>query len=164
MSHRTRTRPMFQGRLPESASEETCVWPDCEAEIGPVHAPLCIRHLTKAYRIYRTSHLWMLDNAEDHSMSKALQRAGKEPLKRIRKTDGLVYFIRFGGLVKIGWTSDLDQRMKEVPNEEILGTVPGTMDDEKRCHIAFAHLRVKGEWFRPEPELMEFIADVVLAA
>lgn len=143
---------------------ETCCWPDCLSEIGEVDAPLCTRHLTKAYRIYRTSHLWMLDHAEDHALSGALERAGKPPMKRLRRTDGLVYFIRFGGLIKIGWTSDLQQRMASVPNEEILGTVPGTMDDEKRCHVAFAHLRVKGEWFRPEPDLLAFITDVTVKA
>lgn len=140
--------------------QDICVWPSCEADTGPVDAPLCTKHLVKAYRIYRTSHLWAYDHAADHAMSQALERTDRPKLKRIRKTDGVVYFIRFSGLVKIGWTGDLKQRMGNVPNEEILGTVAGTMEDEKRCHAAFAHLRVKGEWFRPEPELLRFIADV----
>lgn len=138
----------------------TCCWPGCHGDTDEVDAPLCKPHLSKAYRIYRESYLWMLDNAADHAMSAALERTGRPRLKRQRMTDGLVYFVRFGGLVKIGWTGNLKKRMAEVPNEEILGTVPGTMEDEKRCHVAFAHLRVKGEWFRPEPDLLEFIAGV----
>lgn len=163
MSHRTRTRPMFQGKLSETEAE--CVWPGCEAETGPVHAPLCTRHLTKAFRIYRTSYLFALEHKPDYLLREPWERqTGMKMPDPVRQTPGLVYFIRFGGLVKIGFTTDLKQRMREVPNEEILGTVPGTMEDEKRCHTAFAHLRVKGEWFRPEPDLMAFIADVTATA
>jgi hypothetical protein len=153
---------MAQNRFPGPFAD-MCAWPECDGEIGEVDAPLCTRHLTKAYRIYRTSHLWAFDHATDHAMSAALERTGRPKLKRARQTDGVVYFVRFGGLVKIGWTSNLKRRMSDVPNEEILGTTAGTMEDEKRCHAAFAHLRVKGEWFTPEPDLMAFISDVTAA-
>ena len=32
--------------------------------------------------------------------------------------------------------------------------------EKRRCHAAFAHLRDKGEWFRMEPDLVEFIDDL----
>ena len=31
----------------------------------------------------------------------------------------------------------------------------------QELHIQFAHLRLHGEWFRPERELLDFIADVL---
>jgi hypothetical protein len=71
-----------------------------------------------------------------------------------------VYMIRLGDRVKIGFTTNLRQRMYDLPHEEILAVVPGTVVDERRCHAAFAHLRVAGEWFRAEPELLTFAQDV----
>jgi hypothetical protein len=35
------------------------------------------------------------------------------------------------------------------------------MQDERGYHATFAHLRVTGEWFRAEPDLLAFIASLV---
>jgi hypothetical protein len=32
--------------------------------------------------------------------------------------------------------------------------IDGTPADERRWHARFAHLRVTGEWFRADPELL----------
>lgn len=82
-----------------------------------------------------------------------------EPLKP-ESTEGLVYFIRFGDRIKIGFTTNLQSRMKAIPYDEILMVTPGTMDDERQCHQAFAHLRETGEWFRADPELLAFIGNM----
>lgn len=74
--------------------------------------------------------------------------------------DGWVYFIRFRDRVKIGWTGNLKTRMSNVPHSEILHTQPGTRADERRCHVAFAHLRDHGEWFRPGRDLIDFIVEI----
>jgi hypothetical protein len=34
---------------------------------------------------------------------------------------------------------------------------PGTLDRERELYRRFSALRVRGEWFRPAPELVEFI-------
>lgn len=73
---------------------------------------------------------------------------------------GFVYFLRFHERVKIGFTTDIRGRFKAIPHDEVLGWVPGTRLDERRCHEAFAHLRETGEWFRAEPDLLGFIAGV----
>ncbi len=81
-----------------------------------------------------------------------------------RPKTGEIYFARLSDLIKIGFTTNLAERMKDIPHEALLGTKPGTMEDERRCHAAFNHLRVKGEWFRAEPELLAFITDVTSKA
>ncbi len=43
---------------------------------------------------------------------------------------------------------------------KILGAVPADMVDEMKLHHRFANFRIKGEWYRPEPELLEFIEKV----
>jgi hypothetical protein len=79
--------------------------------------------------------------------------------------DGDVYFISDGESVKIGWSGAPPIRMKRLQSEHqrpltIIGKVPGTTDDERAAHKKFSHLRLDGEWFKPEPELMAFIERV----
>lgn len=55
------------------------------------------------------------------------------------------------------------QRLKALPHDELLGSVPGTYADEQRWHLVFADLREQGEWFRDTPELRQAITDAVRA-
>lgn len=152
---KTTHRPLMQGD--PGARNDACCWPNCYAEPGPIEAPLCTRHLAVAYRIYRVAGpLACLDMAANN----ALDAARAEPIEPLSERTGVIYFVRFQALVKIGFTTNMQARMTAVPHEEVLAMVPGMLADEKRCHAAFAHLRVHGEWFRAEPDLMAFIADV----
>lgn len=67
-----------------------------------------------------------------------------------------VYFMRYRDRVKIGYSIEPQTRIKAHPYDEVLAIVPGGTADEKRYHRKFAHLRENGEWFRAEPELLEY--------
>lgn len=69
-----------------------------------------------------------------------------------------VYFARRegNGLIKIGWSANVPNRMIAL-KAKLIGAVPGDEDDEKSLHERFAHLRVKGEWFKPADELLAYI-------
>lgn len=149
-----RGRPIFGGNVQPRPFAGTCCWPECDDNTDLIDAPLCKRHLFRAHRIFRATYMWAVDDAVDGAFAKAA------PTPKLSGRQGCIYFVRFQGLVKIGFTTNMASRMVAVPHEEILGTVPGTLADEKRCHAAFAHLRKQGEWFRPEPELLAFIAEV----
>lgn len=156
---RNRSLPgVYAGSTSLRPFAEICCWQGCETKIDGVDAPLCRRHLAKAYRIFRSTYLWMLH--EPFSETEPMPSAPPVGEPTIGQRDGVVYFVRFRDLIKVGFTTNMLSRMGSIPHEEILGTAPGTMADEKRCHAAFKHLRVSGEWFRPEPELLAFIADV----
>ena len=43
---------------------------------------------------------------------------------------------------------------------KILGAIPASITDEIKLHERFAHLRIKGEWYKPESELLDFIEKV----
>jgi hypothetical protein len=60
------------------------------------------------------------------------------------------------GLIKIGTTRYRDKRVRAV-KAELLAWLPGDVRTEAALHQVFAHLRVTGEWFRPEPDLLAFI-------
>ena len=70
-----------------------------------------------------------------------------------------VYFVRIGKLIKIGYSTYPKARFKGLKVDEVLAVIPGTLEDERRCHAAFEHLREHGEYFRPGVDLLAFIAD-----
>jgi hypothetical protein len=76
-----------------------------------------------------------------------------------------VYFIQEGadGPIKIGYSADPQQRIRQLQTGaraqlHMLRTIEGSMGVERRLHRQFAHLRLRGEWFKPEPELLAYIA------
>lgn len=83
--------------------------------------------------------------------------------KRPVRTDGVVYFLRVGGHIKIGWTADLSKRMRGYhPDSTLLATKPGTRKDERALHRKFSHLTTHGrEWFPLAPTVLEEVARTV---
>ena len=81
----------------------------------------------------------------------------------------VVYFIRAGDFIKIGFTSkNVAARVRDFKTgctlpTEILGTMPGGISDERQLHSRFAHLRSSGEWFHAKDELISFIKEKVEA-
>lgn len=72
----------------------------------------------------------------------------------------VVYYIRLGSRIKIGTSTCVRKRIKTFNPESILGLEPGGISEERARHRQFAHLRTRGEWFRAEPELVEFAASL----
>ena len=82
-----------------------------------------------------------------------------------------LYFIQGlqTGLIKIGKTQDfnVDKRLSSLqtgsPDKLILLKAvqyPAKYNCEKAVHRHFSEFRVHGEWFTPEPELMDFIDQI----
>lgn len=89
-----------------------------------------------------------------------------EPAKKARKqapVDGTVYFLRVGGYIKIGWTSNLEKRMRQYqPDTQLLACKPGTRKEEHRLHRKFAHLKTHGrEWFPLAPQITEEVEQTI---
>lgn len=79
--------------------------------------------------------------------------------------DNVVYYVRVGDHVKIGYTSNLGNRMKAYPTGRLLATEPGGLTEERKRHEQFAHaLDVGREWFRITPDLMAHIKDLAHVA
>lgn len=78
----------------------------------------------------------------------------------------MLYFIEAvgDGRIKIGFTDNNDAEIRMAtlqvgcPHElRLLGTLPGTMDDEKNLKRRFAAHCSRGEWFEPVPDLIALI-------
>lgn len=82
--------------------------------------------------------------------------------------DGFVYFFRVGEFIKIGYSGAPQTRVSGIqrqggPKPRLLLCFPGSPDDEKYYHRAFADLRKPGagELFRAEPALTDFIKETL---
>jgi hypothetical protein len=74
-----------------------------------------------------------------------------------------VYFIYSGGLMKIGYTTDIHRRLIEIKATsghpvELIAIVPGGQKFETTLHRMFKSRKTRGEWFRPSPEIRRFLA------
>lgn len=72
--------------------------------------------------------------------------------------DYVVYFAERDGLIKIGVTSNLPARLRQLGATE-LGYVYGDHKMERLVHCRFRHERVSGEWFQPSERLLQFVRE-----
>lgn len=78
-----------------------------------------------------------------------------------------VYFIRAGEYVKIGKAADPEDRMRGMQTAcpfhmRLVGTIDCRSDGgayvyERKLHHRFRSLRVRGEWFRMDREILRYI-------
>lgn len=128
-----------------------CCWPTCNRKT--LDYPLCKHHQIKVY-------IRMREQAD------TIYREWMNEAERNRKPDPRipsVYFVRYRDRIKIGYSIDPNDRIKAHPVDEILAIIPGDRKDERRYHEQFAHLRENGEWFRAEPELVEYARNLDVA-
>lgn len=79
---------------------------------------------------------------------------------------GTIYFIKstISHEIKIGFTSsDAAKRLSTIQTShpyklELLAQVPGDRKFEKSLHQKFEQYRLKGEWFQPHPDIINFIS------
>lgn len=76
---------------------------------------------------------------------------------------GVVYYIRRDRYVKIGTTTQLQARMRDLMPDEVLAIEPGSYKLEGQLHVRFAHLRISSsyEYFRLDADLQAHIERVL---
>lgn len=79
----------------------------------------------------------------------------------------MIYFIQSpDGAIKIGTSIRLTERIKqiavdaniEVKSLLVLAVMNGAYAEEQAIHAKFEEYRIRGEWFKPNPELTSFMA------
>lgn len=78
-----------------------------------------------------------------------------------------VYFIQAdgSGSIKIGYTKHLNSRVKGLQTSspvplKLITSMKGGRSIERALHARFSDLRIRGEWFRPDPELLKYIEEI----
>lgn len=77
--------------------------------------------------------------------------------KPLPVADPVVYYFRVGNRIKIGYTGNLEGRVKNLMPEEVLGWEPGPPSLEKKRHRQFASHRTAREWFEDCPAIRRHI-------
>lgn len=140
-----------------------CIWPNCGEYVGRwPELKLCNPHARVVHdNVAR-------DLAEDEARRsreahERLAAAGMLPQPEERQKRPTIYFVQVGGHIKIGWTTDLQRRMRAYPpNTQLLAAQPGTRAQEQALHRRFAVHRSHGrEWYPLAPQLLEHIRAVV---
>ncbi|HEY7154732.1 MAG TPA: GIY-YIG nuclease family protein [Gemmataceae bacterium] len=80
-------------------------------------------------------------------------------------TGEVVYFLRGGDAIKIGYTTNLAARQRTLETGsavplELLASVAGDRREETRLHQEWWHLHIRGEWFRADEELLRYIREL----
>lgn len=110
---------------------------------------------------------------EDHAENSVRKKLGRNRKTfvegTVKEITSVVYFIKAATstLIKIGFTegaikcrlSDLQSGSTDLLS--LIGTIPASRGEENRLHQKFTHLRVFGEWFKPEKELLDYIDSVL---
>jgi hypothetical protein len=134
-----------------------CGWGRCQLRPVP-GLGVCKHHAVTAF-------LWVQRQmATLEEQARAGSKAAADELHRRRPANnewrqGLIYALSFGSLIKIGFTTNLPQRLADLPHDELLGTMPGTLGQERKLHKSFDEHRHKLEWYRDVPEIRAFIAE-----
>lgn len=96
----------------------------------------------------------------------------KAPSLRVRdgrcNTPGWVYLMlaKGAGAIKIGFSTKYPSSRKRTlqtgnPHElKLIMLLQGTQRDERRYHEQFAHLHIRGEWFKDCRELREYFREM----
>lgn len=92
-----------------------------------------------------------------------LERQGRQARARNIDLPGEIYYARVGGLIKVGWSSVLYQRIRSYgADAELLAHYKGTRRDEANLHRQLAPSRAKGrEWYNDDPIIRAFISNTI---
>lgn len=91
--------------------------------------------------------------------AKPIEKKAPKPNQPDRELS--VYFIGGpSGPIKIGVSKDPKRRLAGLQTNspyhlKLLAIAPGGVEEERFLHAKFAHLRLKGEWFKRDPELLD---------
>ena len=146
-----------QRRAPRHTPADACCYPDCDrARSTVIPHPLCPQHAQAVYLDVAD----LVDATSPELRSAVLGTTGRarpyqQPTPQAHA--GVVYYMRFGDLIKIGFTTNLPVRQRTLRPDEVLATEPGTMDLERARHMQFGHAYVRREMFRCTPDLREHV-------
>jgi hypothetical protein len=153
------------------AAQHVCVWPTCERRTTHMNGKLlalCVSHAWDVYAAVQDD----VDNQpkiSEHQLNRLIEgrqrRVREDEARESRAIEpGWVYYVRITDRIKVGYSTDVRQRMRAYPpHAQLLAIHPGTPTLERQVHADLkGHLAQGREWFRPDPEVMAHI-DRVLA-
>lgn len=146
-------------RMPP-AKKSLCKIVGCDNEVADsnfyARLPLCDIHITAVRDTYGVHEKIVMKCLECEAEA---EKRADQAARRKQDHVGTVYYLLTGDTIKIGWTSDLGQRMRQYPpNSTLLATEDGPRSLEKSRHGLFNEYLVQGrEWFSQGEHLTAWI-------
>lgn len=158
----------------KSRLADICGIQDCIMDGGFHGTPMCEQH---AWQVWATlSAVKDYDDEREAARNDLAQyeahraqeeRKKQDELEASWKTErwieaGWIYYLRVGERIKIGYTKDIGQRMRQYPpHSTLLAVHPGTPKLEREMHHKFLHLLANGrEWFTVADEIIRHTEQV----
>lgn len=149
--------PTSRRRIERHAVKHCC-WPKC-GKPTTGNLPICAAHVEVVLTVSERQHdpdfvyRYRAPLTEPPTPEPTPSPAPAAPI------NGVVYYVRVGAYIKIGWSSDLAKRMRAYsPDSVLLATEPGDRQLETRRHRMFAAHRTHGrEWYAMVPALLHHI-------
>ena len=132
-----------------------------------IHHFVMVR-IRRLVEMERDAVLFLMNTCSIQSCSKPVRASVSQEQFHLRPIGvHSVYFAldRDSGEIKIGTSKKVRSRMKNVARETkrsivVMATVDGDREVEQSLHRRFRHARIRGEWFRPVPELLDYIDSI----
>lgn len=130
--------------------------------------PMCIYHLGVAAEQAKaetarpvTDTVRLLLEARKQAVAENVLEAHRT--RRMERQDGHLYALRANGLIKVGWSREVDRRLRAYgPDVEVLAVWPGTRQDETNLHRQLRPALAAGrEWYTDGPITQSFIDEMV---
>lgn len=130
--------------------------------------PICREHAAQAWKAFEDvepeSYKRVIrgEASEVAAERKAAKAHAVQKKRDNSRRPGAIYYVQIADRVKIGFTTDLYQRMMHYPPHSVLLAVhPGTPLVERDMHQKFSRYLADGrEWFHPSEELTKHMEDV----
>lgn len=185
-SDRGRSERQQRARINRGIDWSSCVIPGCGKSLrthgasfgtpaidrrdASLDLPMCYDHAAVVWKALARSFVSdpkfieaVADVNERLQQRESRELEERKASKRANITHGDIYFVRVGGLVKVGWTRDLWARLKSYgAAAELLVTYPGSRDDETNLHRQLRPALAKGrEWYHDGDVIAHFINEAL---
>lgn len=141
--------------------DRRCCVPDCGRLIVDTSTiPTCYRCGLEIARAFTDRILADETRRRDEVRRRQIEHSANDRGETEVSRDSVVYYVRIGGYIKIGYTTKLRERMRSlrVDPDALLAIEPGGRDEERRAHAWFAPERI-GRWenFEPSARLLAHV-------
>lgn len=112
----------------------------------------------------RSTHTRNLEEAERFMEG---WRPSVQRVKRSKKrVVGLIYFVRTPRAIKVGFAKSLARRLADLQTSNaeeltVLGAIEGNYETEKAILLHLSEYRIRGEWFRDVPPVVDYIQGLI---
>lgn len=130
--------------------------------------PLCTTHLAVVVQQsgWRANDSLMIKTSTllaEHKEARRKEQATTFRREWLERTAGDIYFVRLNGLIKVGWSRDVADRLRAYgPDVEVLCIYPGSRDDETHLHRQLRPVLARGrEWYDDCPIIADYVTRAI---